>query len=346
MCEYALDQLIDIVISQHLVISMDELNKTLGYFKNRLAGSAEFADEYVLADDQDHYYKVHKLRKSNGTHRFIYQPESEKLKSAHKQIHSVLVQYQAKIHPCAHGFIKNKSCFTNAKLHTAKKYLLNLDIKNFFDSIGIAQVKTAFAELGASGELSEYLSKLVTVNGVLRQGLHTSPDISNHCMKSLDLELTEYAQNNNLCYSRYGDDITFSGDTLPNKEMIIGMIEGKNFVINVDKIKLQKRGSNQYVTGLTVFDDSPRIPKKFKRHIRMKLYLIDNYGIRDYVSRTEGIYRDNFESEEIYEAVLGTMITYHAKCIIGQVAYINSVEPITARPMWKLLNDGDIRDLT
>jgi hypothetical protein len=325
---------------------MDELNKSLAYFKNRLAGSAKLADEYVFAANQEHFYKIHKLRKSNGRHRFIYEPENEKLKSAHKQLHSILLQYQSMIHPCAHGFIKNRSCFTNAKQHTAKKYILNLDIKNFFDSIGIEQVKASFIELGASNELSDYLSKLTTVNGILRQGLHTSPDISNHCMKSLDIDLTKFAQTNSLNYSRYGDDITFSGDSIPEKESIISIIEAQNFVVNIDKSKLQKRGSNQYVTGLTVFDQAPRIPKKFKKYVRMKLYLMNTYGILDYVSRTEGIYRDDFESEETYEATLGTMVTYHAKCIVGQVAYINSVEPTTAKALWTILNDNDIRDLT
>jgi hypothetical protein len=179
---------------------------------------------------------------------------------------------------------------------------------------------------------------------VLRQGLHTSPDLSNHCLFKIDEELSLYAESKNMNYSRYGDDITVSGATIPDTDYIRSKIEIDGFQINEDKIKLQKRGSNQYVTGLTVFDKSPRIPRKFKKRLRSHLYYIDRFGFESHVIRTRGIDREDFDSDEEYEHVLAGLLHGTAKYIIGHVSYVNSVEPIRAKSMWAIINQNNIKD--
>jgi RNA-directed DNA polymerase len=113
---------------------MDELNKSLSFFKNRLAGTDGLADEYAASNNQASYYKVHKRKKKSGGYRFIYRPltaKHENLASIHKQIYDMLVPYQSQVHDSAHGFIKGKSTLSNAKSHAAKKYILHID-KGFF----------------------------------------------------------------------------------------------------------------------------------------------------------------------------------------------------------------------
>jgi retron-type reverse transcriptase len=323
---------------------MPELDKPISYIRKRLEPYIDVVDEYVASDAQEGYYKILKRRKRRGGYRFLYFCMDTKIRSAHKVIYELLREYQPKVHPAAHGFVKNRSTLTNAQQHTQQKYLLHLDIKDFFDSISVTQVKDALIRLGTAENVAELISKLATVDGSLRQGLHTSPDLSNHCLYQLDEKLAAYASSNNLKYTRYGDDMTLSGATKPNLAAIRPIIDAFSFRLNEEKIKFQHRGSNQYVTGLTVFDEQPRIPRRFKKRLRLLAYYIDRYGFEDHVKRTRNINREDYESDEEYEYYLNQALYGSSKYIVGHVAYLNSVEASRARPMWDVLNDQRIRD--
>jgi RNA-directed DNA polymerase len=323
---------------------MSELNQSISFIRRRLKPYIEVIDEYTGAEDQELYYEIIKKKKRRGGYRYLYVCMNSKLRSAHKVIYEMLRDYQSQVLPCAHGFIKHKSTYTNAKNHTRQPYILHLDIKDFFDSILVSQVEAALLRLGVSKDVAELVSKLATVNGVMRQGLHTSPDLSNHCLYAIDKKLSAYATSNGMKYSRYGDDITISGSQPPNVDELRSIIEVDGFQLNESKIKLQKRGSNQYVTGLTVFDDVPRIPRSFKKRLRSHLYYIDKLGFEEHVKRTRGINRDDFDTDEEYEHVLAGLLHGTAKYIIGHVSYVNSVEPKRAKPMWTVLNEHKVRD--
>jgi RNA-directed DNA polymerase len=323
---------------------MAELQKRLLFIRKRFEPYLKSIDEYVESENQSAYYEILKRRKRNGGYRYLYSCTNSDLRSAHKVLYEILRDYQQYLHPSAHGFIKGKSTFTNAQPHTQQNFILHLDIKNFFDSITIAQVKAAFLDLGASQEVSALLSKLTTVDGVLRQGLHTSPDISNHCLREIDTSLGAYSANNHLVCTRYGDDMTFSGEQEPVAKELISIIEEVGFTVNKAKIKLQKRGSNQYVTGLTVFDEKPRIPRGFKKRLRLKMYYINKYGFENHIERTRSKGREYFGSDEDYQHYLEGLFHGGANYIVGHVGYLNSVERLRAQPMWNMLNDQNIRD--
>lgn len=323
---------------------MSELHKPLSYVRKRLEPYIDAIDEYVVSDSQETYYRVIKKRKKRGGHRFLYSCKDAKIRSAHKVIYEMLRDCQSQVHSVAHGFIKNRSTFTNAQKHTQQKYILHLDIKNFFDSISTSQVKEALIRLGIADDVAELLSKLTTVNGSLRQGLHTSPDLSNHCLYGIDEKLAAYAKSHDIVYTRYGDDMTFSGSTKPDLAAIRTIIESPGFQLNEDKIKFQHRGSNQYVTGLTVFDEKPRIPRSFKKRLRLLAYYIDRYGFEDHVKRTRNIDREDYESDEEYEYYLNQALFGSSKYIVGHVAYLNSVESSRAQPLWDTLNDHNVKD--
>jgi len=323
---------------------MKELDKSLGYIRKRLEPYIETIDEYVASENQQSYYDVIKKSKRRGGYRFIYRCTNINIRSAHKIIYELLREYQDKVHESAHGFIKHRSTLSNARQHTTQKYLLHVDLKDFFDSILINQVEASLLRLGINKDVAEFLSKLITVDGVLRQGLHTSPDLSNHCLHNVDIELDDYANNSNFIYTRYGDDISFSGTSQPDKLVIRSAIEAEGFRLNEEKVKLQKRGSNQYVTGLTVFDSQPRIPRRFKKRLRLQLYYINKFGFEEHVKRTRDINRDDFESDEEYQHYLEGALYGSAKHIVGHVAYLNSVEGDRAKSMWAILNNNKIRD--
>lgn len=323
---------------------MKELNKSLNYIRKKLDPYIKTLDEYSLSNNQKSYYEVSKRKKTRGGYRSIYFCISVELRNAHKVIYEMLRDYQDGLNLAAHGFVKHKSTYTNALNHTKKKYILHVDIKDFFDVITTSQVKAALIRLGVSEEVAVFISSIASVDGRLRQGLHTSPDLSNHCLYRVDNALEEYAAKQGITYSRYGDDMSFSGDASPDVPIIRSIIEANNFEINDDKVKLQKRGANQYVTGLTVFDEYPRIPRKFKKRLRLQLHYIDKYGFVEHVKRIRGVYREDFDSEEEYEHCLAGVLYGTAKYIVGHVSYVNSVEPERAKNMWKILNDNSVRD--
>ncbi len=95
---------------------------------------------------------------------------------------------------CIHGFVKNRNTYTNAKCHLGRKFLLKLDIKNFFDSINGESVKNAFLSLGFNDEISIILSKITTVNNKLAPGYPTSPILANIVCNPMDNEI------NSLCH--------------------------------------------------------------------------------------------------------------------------------------------------
>jgi hypothetical protein len=138
--------------------------------------------------------------------------------------------------------------------------------------------------------------------------------------------------------------MTFSSSTKPDLEAIREIIESDGFQLNDDKIKFQRRGSNQYVTGLTVFDERPRIPRSFKKRLRLLTYYINRYGFEDHVKRTRNINREDYESDEEYEYYLNRALFGSSKYIVGHVAYLNSVENNRAQPLWDILNGQDVRD--
>lgn len=323
---------------------MPELQQRLNFIRKRLEPYLKSIDEYISSENQASYYEILKRPKARGGYRYMYACIDNDIRSAHKILYEMLREYQQNVHPAAHGFIKGKSTLTNAQQHTEKKYILHLDIKNFFDSISVEQVKVALLKLGSAEDVADFISGLTTVDGALRQGLHTSPDLSNHCLREVDIALAGYATKNKFTYTRYGDDMTFSGDHEPNVGELCTIIEVDGFMINNEKIKVQKRGSSQYVTGLTVFDSQPRIPRSFKKRLRLMTYYINKYGFESHVEYTRSMGREYFGSDEDYQHYLEGLYHGSANYIVGHAGYLNSVEKVRAQFIWDSLNEQNVRD--
>lgn len=214
----------------------------------------------------------------------------------------------------AYGFVKNKGILQNARLHLAKKYLLSVDIKDFFKSIIINDVYHVFLKIGAPSEGAEVLASLCTLNSRLEEGLHTSPIISNlHCFQ-LDMELAEFCKNKKCSFSRYADDFAFSSNhRLPSLNVIEEFLLKYKFEMNKNKTRYSKRGQAQYVTGLSVTDDKyPRIPRPIKRQLRTELHYIQKFGAISH------FYRMGIDDGSIANEICR---------IEGWIRYISGIEP-------------------
>jgi hypothetical protein len=187
---------------------------------------------------------------------------------------------------CVQGFVKKRSIATNAKLHLSKRVVLNLDIKSYFETIDKAKVAQVFYSLGANEKIGDILAAICTCNGYLVPGTVCAPVISNLVFADCDRDLLEVAAKYECKYSRYVDDITFSGENTPPIKEIDKIITSHGFSRNIEKTFRQTRGLRQYVTGLTVFDRTiPRIPKWKKREFRKDIHFMAKYGVDGHLSR-------------------------------------------------------------
>lgn len=218
------------------------------------------------------------------------------------------------------GFIRKRSIISNAKQHLAKKYIFSIDIKDFFESIPYDKVVLAFQNIGCNIDVAKSLSKICTLNNFLPQGASSSPIVANLVCKKLDSDLCCLGQKYSACYTRYADDITFSGDTFPQLAEIELILKSNDFSINNGKVRTMKRGHNQYVTGLTVFDSvSPRVPRKIKKTLRLILYYAKKFGIEEHLDRQSN---NNSWLRE-----------YEKSRIEGWINFITSVEPTLGNKM-------------
>lgn len=188
------------------------------------------------------------------------------------------------IHASAHGFKKNSSIISNASKHLNQEMVLNIDLKDFFPSIGTRKVFYIFNSLcGYDEDLSYCLTRLVTLNDSLAQGACTSPIISNIVSFKMDNRLYKLSEKLGIVYTRYADDITFSGaaDKVNNKllYMVEKIINECGYSLNKKKTRFQFRTTRQEVTGLIVNGNEISIPSNYIRKIRQEIYYIKKYGL-------------------------------------------------------------------
>lgn len=267
---------------------------------------------YCNPNNVFHRYRTFKIRKKSGGFRSITSPRNRSFMLMLNYVNLILNSlYQPSEY--AMGFAEGKSIVDNAKKHTNKKYVFNIDLKDFFPSIERARVwkRLELAPFNFPNEIAGLIAGLccMKINAqidaelfdklkdrkysvgkdnlyVLPQGAPTSPTITNMICDKLDHRLAGVAYRFGLDYSRYADDITFSSMHSvfsPNGEFrteLRRVINDQGFTINPQKTRLEKVGARQEVTGLTV-SNKVNVPRKYTRDIRNVLYMWDRYGYTD-----------------------------------------------------------------
>jgi len=228
-------------------------------------------------------YKPFLLLKKKGGLREISAPGPD-LKRIQKQLNYYLQAYYLWIKPeQVHGFVINphylgKHCniVSNASIHINRKFLLNIDLKDFFPSITARQVKDLFTSrvFRFNDEIATAMTLLTTYQGKIPQGSPASPVISNFICLPLDEALIRYCEDNAISYSRYADDLTFSSDRpIMNDAFldIFSIIREQHFTINQKKLHYKTSNRKQTVTGLTV-NAKVNVDRKLLKKIRAMLH--------------------------------------------------------------------------
>ncbi len=283
------------------------------------------------------------MHKPNGDIRRLFKVPDDEYRNILRRLGQILSSWYSVLRPkSVHGFVKGYSIITNAQLHTQKKIVVNLDIKDYFESITKEQVREQFIKLGFNSQASECLSELTTVDGVLATGFSTSPTLSNFICLKMDGVFERLSSEKGVTYTRYADDLTFSSnDYLPKKIGIEEVLGVFGFKSNPKKFRIFRKGGPQYVTGLTVVDDRPRLSKKFKRQLRMDAYYMKKFGPTNHFLKQMGTI--DFDKYNYLSPL--TSAVYHGWQLSGFIAFVHSVEPKLARYIAPVLGKRESEDL-
>jgi RNA-directed DNA polymerase len=251
------------------------------------------------------HYTYRSMPKRNGPPRLIEQPKP-RLKAIQRQIlHGIL--NRAPAHPSAHGFIRRRSSLSAAQIHTGEAVVVALDLRDFFLRTQISRVHGAFRSLGYPSSVSFLLTGLCatrtpqSVLDALRggaddqetrglyearhlpQGAPTSPALSNLAAWRMDCRLQGLARRFEANYTRYADDITFSGDRAFAAKFdaflasVRTVVEDEDFALNGQKTRIMRRGGGQRVMGLCV-NSHLNVPRKRYDELKAILHNCRRHG--------------------------------------------------------------------
>ena len=256
--------------------------RTLNEMLILLDVSKNFLEEFNILSKQ---YEVFKIKKKKGGYREIQVPNKELNQVQSKLAEFLKGVYAKQAHSCCYGYIgehenDKRSIIDNAGKHSGKEFVLNMDIKNFYPSIKKETIRNVFRlkPFDFPDSIVNFLVE-VTCLEFLPTGAPTSPVLSNIVCWWLDEDLKELALANGLEYSRYVDDLTFSGNNI-NKDLQVKAVSENlsryNLILNHKKTRLHGRISRQMVTGLTV-NEKPNVNRKYIRKIRAELHQLKTF---------------------------------------------------------------------
>lgn len=247
---------------------------------------------------EENKYQKFTVPKKGGGNRILFAP-NDKLKLLQRRLADLLLDCDHEITQksgdtekanlaVAHGFRKGLSILTNADQHVRKKYVLNVDLEDFFFSFNFGRVRGFFLKdknFKLAPEVATVIAQIACYENMLPQGSPCSPVISNLISRYLDIKLLHFAKVNGCTYTRYADDITFSTNkskmprtVAKNRTFFIShkwkissnfkkIVEDSGFKINDKKTRVQHRTTRQDVTGLTV-NKLVNVKKDYYRNLR------------------------------------------------------------------------------
>jgi RNA-directed DNA polymerase len=294
---------------------------------------------YVVQNcDNGSYYQTFTIPKKTGGERVISKP-TRGLALAQDRLAQIL-NHKYRPRPFVKGFVKGESFLTNARYHEKQRWILNIDIKDFFPTIGFARVRGVFMSntFSLNPRVATILARICTYNDGLPQGASTSPILANFIAHNLDKPLIALARQERVKYSRYADDITFSSNdkgipqsliTDYSRKYVSGEIElghgitdafaRSSFSVNEKKSRLLLRSDRQEVTGLIV-NEKTNVWRRDISKLRMKIYSAQKCGV------------DEAAKLWISKTATGERFSNH---IVGWLAFIRQVrgsnDPVLAK---------------
>lgn len=289
------------------------------YDQQHLSLLVGYKEIYLIkvSNSQELFYREFEIKKKN---KIDYRTISEPLPNLKNIQRWILREILNKLEPSEYSkaFRPNYSIKDNAKFHKRQKKVLTIDIKNYFESIGYDKVLVFFRNLGYNKQVSVMLANICTLNNGLPQGAPTSPMLSNLITKKLDRRIAGFTKKQNIRYTRYADDLTFSGDF--DEGYVIrftkSILNSEGFAINDSKTRVRLRNQRQEVTGIVV-NEKMQASRSYRRDFRKQMYYIKKYGLDSHVNSIDAGSKINY--------------LYH---LLGMANFIININP----------NDKETRD--
>jgi len=225
----------------------------------------------------DRYYRTFVRPKKDGGVREISGPRRF-LKVIQWWINEHILAHQS-LNPYVMGFVRGKSIFDNGRPHAGAKNLMVVDVEDFFPSVTISQVVPLFHSMGFPEAVSRQLARLCCRREVLPQGAPTSPAVANLVFLPADEALAELAQRWRCQYTRYADDLAFSGSRRFTREDMLEVetvLRRHGFRVNRTKSRRVGAGARHTLTGLVV-NVSPQPPRWKRRLWRAMFHRASNH---------------------------------------------------------------------
>ena len=282
--------------------SIDSLLSAFGEIAPVVAGVAVkgFDEKKILryksVSARQKSYRQFSIPKRSGGERQINAPTGM-VKAFQSCVAALLAEEYTPV-SCAMGFAPGRSVLTNAECHTGKTHVLNVDLKDFFTSIGAPKVEHTLVWVGVEPLTAQLISTLCCyplktddgrIRNVLPQGSPASPILSNIACETMDLRLIGLSARFGLTYSRYADDITFSGSfqDLATGDRFFAqdgeffqemqqILLDNGFILNEKKTRLAHQGDRKEVTGLTV-TDKVNVSRSFTKNLRAAIHQMEYF---------------------------------------------------------------------
>lgn len=268
------------------------------------------------------HYVTFAIPKRSGGKRLIMAPK-RRLKAIQRKLLELLVG-KLPLSENAHAFRRGRSIRTGAEPHVGKRFVLKLDLKDFFPSVTFARVRGLLIAYGYSFPVATTLAVVMTeaerqpveVDGTVFhvpvgerhcvQGAPTSPGICNALLLRLDRRLAGLAKRRGLVYTRYADDLTFSGEldraTAHKFRCVVNrIVSEEGFVIHPDKTRLMGQGSRQTVTGVVV-NQTLGLSRQERRRLRAMAHQLS----RQNDDELSGLLHAKFQGKVAYLSMLNS----------------------------------------
>lgn len=270
----------------------------------RLMLGLDGADFGALLNDHTRRYRPFKIPKRNGGVRDISAPIPALLYIQKWILRNILNKID--LGEAAHGGIVDRSIVTNARQHLGAKSVLKLDVENFYGSVGFGLGMKVFQRLGYPRNVALSLTQFCFSQGSLPQGAATSPTLANLSCETVDKRCQGLAEKYGLKYTRYFDDLTFSGEFINDRlaEIVQSILAESKFQTNKKKTRLIRGDSTKFVTGISVGGERLRLPRAARRSIRNEAYLL--LKTKDVLGFAEAA-----KNPLVIEVVLGRVAFWH-----------------------------------
>ena len=237
----------------------------------------------------------------------------------------------------AHGFTADRSILTNAQPHVGRRYVYNLDLRDFFPSTHFGRV-TAVLQLppfslpkAGAWLVANLCTDRATPKedgqpgrAYLPQGAPTSPLLTNAVCQRLDRKLRQLARKHRTYYTRYADDLTFSANhaafTDAFRQALLGILQAEGYESNEKKERLLRPWQRQEVTGVVV-NERPGAPREYVRQIRAMLHNWEKHG---YEAASANL-RQHYHQDKGHARHQGTVPKLE-RVLAGKIAYLEMLE--------------------